>query len=46
MCTTYTEQMECCPELFALSLQYHCTAVIENGTRPGSNVYLPIVECE
>ena len=26
--------------------EYHCTAVFGNGTRAGSNVYVPIAECE
>ena len=26
--------------------EYHCTAVFGNETRAGSNVYLPIAECE
>ena len=26
--------------------EYHCTAVIENGTRAGSNIYVPVIECE
>ena len=26
--------------------QYHCTAVASDGTRAGSNVYLPITECK
>ena len=26
--------------------EYHCTAVFGNGTRGGSNVYLPIADCE
>ena len=29
-----------------LRAEYHCTAVFGNGTRAGSNVYLPIAECE
>ena len=26
--------------------QYHCTAVASDGTRAGSNVYLPTTECK
>ena len=26
--------------------RYHCTAVLGNGTRAGSNVYSPIAECK
>ena len=26
--------------------EYHCAVVLGNGTHGGSNVYLPIAECE